>query len=145
MAPASQSSNSRNAEARLARLSRHCAALALLPVLAAALAPASANADLYQWTDEQGRTVISDMLPVDPGKVSGMKLLARTGKRAAQTPAANPISTVSRKERELEARIAELERQLQEQQSAPQPQSVPPVADSGGGYPVPAASHAPPG
>ena len=142
MAPASQLSHSGIAAARLAHLGRLWAALALLPVLAAVLAPASARADLYQWTDEQGGTVISDMPPVDPGKVSGMKLLARTGKRAAPNSAPDAQTAVNRKEQELEARIEDLERQLREQQSAPQPASVPPVADSSGNFPAPPAPDA---
>ena len=112
------------------------ALFALLSLIAAALASAGARADLYQWTDEEGRTVISDMLPVDPGKVSGVKLLARTSKAALAQPATMSPPAVDAKQHELEARIAELERQLQEQQSAPPPVQA---SDGGGYYPAPPA------
>ena len=137
MALASQLPYSKYTGPRPARLRGDARMLALLPLLAAVLAPASARADLYQWTDEEGRTVISDMLPVDPGKVSGVKLLARASKAAAARPATLSPPAADAKQQALEARIAELERQLQERQSA----SPPPVqASDGEGYcPAPPA------
>lgn len=137
MAVASQLPYSKCADARRARRRSGFALFALLSLIAAALAPASARADLYQWTDEEGRTVISDMLPVDPGKVRGMKLLARTSKAAAPALATTSPPAADAKQRELEARIAELERQLQEQQSAPPPPAQ--ASDGGGYYPAPPA------
>ncbi len=118
--------------------------LALLPVLAALFAPATAQADIYSWTDEQGRLVISDVRPVDPGKVSGMKLLAVTTKQAAQAPAAGSESTTGRKQRELEARIEQLERELQEQQSPQQPEAEPQAGDTADHYPAPPPPPPPP-
>src|SRR5512140_2158795 len=116
MAVVAQLSFSNPADRRPARLCARARMLALLPLLAAVLAPASARADLYQWTDEEGRTVISDRLPVDPGSVSGVKLLARARMAVAPLPAAAapPAPAADAKQQELEARIAELERQLQE-------------------------------
>jgi len=118
--------------------------LALLPVLAALFAPATAQADIYSWTDEQGRLVISDVRPVDPGKVSDMKLLAVTTKQAAQAPAAGSESATGRKQRELEARIEQLERELQEQQSAPQPEADSQAGDTADHYPAPPSPPPPP-
>ena len=137
MALASQLTYSNHAGVGPARHHSGFPLLALLPLIAAALVPANARADLYQWTDEDGRTVISDMLPVDPGRVSGMKLLARTSKAAAAQPATISTPAVDAKQQELEARVAELERQLQEQQSAPPPPVQ--ASDSGGYYPTPPA------
>lgn len=130
MAFASQLPFSRYAAARPARM------LALLPLLAAILSPAGARADLYRWTDEEGRTVISDMLPLDPGKVSGMKLLARASKAVTPAPATASVPAADAKQQELEARIADLERRLQEQPTAPAP---PAQASDGGYYPAPPA------
>ncbi len=137
MALASQLPYSKYADAQPAHRRSGFPLLALLPLIAAALIPASARADLYQWTDEEGRTVISDMLPVDPGKVSGMKLLARASKAVAAQPATISPPAADAKQRELEARVAELERQLQEQQSAPPPPAQ--ASDGGGYYPAPPA------
>lgn len=137
MALASQLPYSKYADAQPAHRRSGFPLLALLPLIAAALVPASARADLYQWTDEEGRTVISDMLPVDPGKVSGMKLLARASKAVAAQPATISPPAADAKQQELEARVAELERQLQEQQSAPPPPAQ--ASDGGGYYPAPPA------
>ena len=60
-----------------------------------------------------------------------MKLLATAGKPAARSAAMPPEPTVNSKERELEARIAELERRLQEQQAAQPAQA----SDLPGNYP----------
>lgn len=131
VALASQLPDSKNADARRRYGNRR--ALVLLPALAALLAPAGAWGDIYKWTDEQGGTVISDLPPTDPGKASDLKLLATTPKRAAQSPVTTPAPAPDTREQELEARVEELERELQEQQAA---QYAPPVAQAsdGGGY-----------
>lgn len=137
MALASSLTVSRNAAAWRASSGGRMRLLALLPVLAALLASATARADIYSWIDEQGRMVISDVRPVDPGKVSGMKLLAVTTTQAAQAPAAGSETAASRRQRELEARIEQLERQLQEQQSPQQPEEDPQAGDTADHYPAP--------
>lgn len=132
-------------------------ALALLALLAAVPAPAAA--DIYKWIDEQGGTVISDVPPMEPARVSGLKLLA-AGRRTAQarsgpeedeaeaaavpdaresdaSPRAREAVT-SRRQQELEAKIEELERRLQAQQSAPQ-QTPAPADGAGAYYPAPPA------
>lgn len=135
---------SRNAAAWRANSSGPMRLLVLLPVLAAVFASATARADIYSWTDEQGRLVISDVRPVDPGKVSGMRLLAVTSKQAAQAPAAGSEPAASRRERELEARIEQLERELQEQQSPPQPEENPQAGDTADHYAAPPPPPPPP-
>lgn len=135
MALASQLSGGRIAAAR--RSSGACRALALMPVFASLLAPASAWADLYKWTDEQGGMVISDIPPIDPSRVRGMKLLATASKPAARSAAISPEPAANTKERELEARIGELERQLREQQAAQQLQPLAQTSDTPGNTPEP--------
>lgn len=128
--------------------------LALLALLAAGPVPAAG--DIYKWTDAQGRTVVSDVPPMDPARVSGMKLLA-SGSRAAQPAQAAdaPRETqmeaeaaadaraaeAARRQEELETRIAELERQLQAQQAEPQPPPAP-IDEPGAYYPAPPAPEA---
>ncbi len=112
-------------------------ALAVLALAAAMFAPAGARGDIYKWVDEQGITVISDRAPADPGKVSAMKLLSKAPQSAARVPVSAPAPAQNAKEQELEARIEDLERQLQEQQTAPPP--APQVRDDGGYYPAPPA------
>ena len=137
MAPASHLPVSRNAAAWRAHGCGYLRVLALLPILAALLAPAIARGDIYTWTDEQGRTVVSDVPPVDPGKVSDLKLPAAASGPAAESPAAGSEPAAGRKEQELQARIEKLERQLEEQQSAQQRQAVPQASDAGSYYPAP--------
>jgi hypothetical protein len=105
--------------------------LALLALFAAV--PAFAAGDIYKWTDAQGHTVISDLAPVDPGKVSGLTLLVPASKRAAQAPGTVAVSADSRREQELEARVEELEREMQEQQTRVQ------SGDADAYYPPPPA------
>lgn len=137
MAPASHLPVSRNAAAWRAHSCGYLRVLALLPILAALLAPAIARGDIYTWTDEQGRVVVSDVQPADPGKASDLKLLAAASGPAAKSPAAGSEPAAGRKEQELQARIEELERQLEEEQSAQQRQAVPQASDAGSYYPAP--------
>jgi len=69
--------------------------------------PLSASATIYQWTDEQGHVVFGNQVPE-----SGAKNV-----RAVMKEDAVPANT----NRELEERIARLERQLQAAQAAPAP------------------------
>jgi len=97
---------------------RACArALAPLPVLVFLLAPASVRGDIYKWTDERGVTVISNVQPPSTAKTSGMELMATEARPAAAAPGAVTQATPSRTERALQARIENLERQLQAQQA----------------------------
>jgi hypothetical protein len=137
VAIASCSTYSGYTAAQPARLRGKSPALAMLALAAAVFAPASAQGDIYKWVDEQGITVISDRAPADPAKVSGMRLLSKAPQSAARVPVSAPDPAPSAKEQELEARIEDLERQLQEQQSTPPP--APQVSDDGGYYPAPPA------
>jgi hypothetical protein len=118
MAPASQLPGSRNAAAWFARIFSHAHALAPLPIVVVLLAPATVLGDIYKWTDEKGNTVISNVQPASTAKTSGMELLAKETRPAA--PAAGAAST--RTEQALQARIENLERQLQVQQAQGVPQ-----------------------
>lgn len=80
---------------------------------AAALAlPASASATIYKWIDENGRTVYSNRLPAS-GK------LAKQAKAVVEddSPAPDVAEQAAlARQRALEQRVAELERQLAAQQ-----------------------------
>ena len=86
--------------------------------LAALALPASASATIYKWTDENGRTVYSNRLPAN-GK------LAQQAKAVVEDESPPPEAAEQAalaRQRALEQRVAELERQL-----AAQPQYTPPV------------------
>jgi hypothetical protein len=138
MVPASCLPGSRNADAWLAPIHRSSRALALLPILLTLLAPATVRGDIYKWTDERGNTVISNVQPVTSSKVSDVELLATATKPATQSPAALPRQASTRTEQALEARIENLERQLQAQGYAQQPRADPQSSYSGDYYPTPA-------
>src|SRR5438874_12363886 len=91
--------------------------------------PLGASATIYQWTDEQGHVVFGNQVPE-----SGARNLHAVMKEDAAPPA--------KSQRELEERIARLERQLQAAPVAPAPApaayppSVPPIpADYHGAAP----------
>jgi hypothetical protein len=118
-------------------LARGCARLlAFLPICLLLFAPATVRADIYKWTDERGNTVVSNMQPVDPGTVSGVELVATSIKPATQYPPP-PSQSGTPTEQALAARIENLERQVQAQQYAQQPQGDPNADYSGGYYPAP--------
>src|SRR6267378_7271310 len=80
--------------------------------------PLGASATIYQWTDEQGHLVFGNQVPE-----TGARNLHAVMKEDAAAPA--------KSNRELEERIARLERQLQATQvapaAAPYPAPVPPI------------------
>jgi hypothetical protein len=82
----------------------------LLPALLLVI-PLGASATIYQWTDEQGHVVIGNQVP-ETG-VSNLRPIVK------EDPAP------SNSNRELEERIARLERQLQAAQAAPAPAPYP--------------------
>jgi hypothetical protein len=110
---------------------------ALLPLCIALLAPAIAWGDIYQWTDERGNTIISNVQPAKSAKVSDMELLVTANKPAAPYPAAPARQAATRTVPALEARIENLERQLQAQQDSQQPPD-PQSSAAEGYYPAPA-------
>lgn len=128
----------RNADAWFARTYRFSRVLALLPIFLTLFMPKTVWGDIYKWTDERGITVVSDVQPVNPDRVSDLELLATETRSATQSSVAPSQQAATRKERALEARIENLERQLQAQQYAQQPQVVPRSTYSGGYYPTPA-------
>ena len=82
----------------------------LLPALLLVI-PLGASATIYQWTDEQGHVVIGNQVP--ESGVSNVRAIVKE----------DPAPTNSN--RELEERIARLERQLQATQIAPAPAPYP--------------------
>lgn len=137
MALASHLPGSWNTAAWFARICGCSRALAPLPIFVLLFAPAPVRGDIYKWTDERGNTIISNVQPVGPGKVSGMELLAAETRPAAPSPVAGSQAAPARTEEALQARIENLERQLQAQQLAQQSQGVPQSNYSEDYYPAP--------
>jgi hypothetical protein len=131
----------RNFDAWFARVYGYSRVLALLPICLTILAPTTVRGDIYKWTDERGNTVVSNLRPVNPSTVSGVELVATVAKPAAQYPVTPSQQGSTRTEQALEARIEDLERQVQEQQYAQQPQVDPQSSYAGDNY---AASAPPP-
>jgi Domain of unknown function (DUF4124) len=98
---------------------------AFLSTFLSLLAPASAWADIYKWTDEQGNTVISNVRPTNPQKLTNFELIQKEAK-----PAATPMEQV------LLDRIDSLERRLQTQPYSPQLPAGSPASYYGGYYPL---------
>lgn len=138
MGLASHLPGSRNADAWFARIFGLSRLLALLPICLTLLAPATVRGDIYKWTDERGNTVISNVQPVKSSRVSDVELLAAATKPAMQLPAAPSQQAATPTEQALEARIEDLERQVQAQQYAQPPQVDPQSSYSGDYYPTPA-------
>lgn len=109
--------------------SRFCL-LAVLPALTSLAIPASAWGDIYKWTDEQGRTNISNIPPTKSGKVKIVETVLKETR-----PGSIPEHAATPTEQALLARIETLERQLQAPQYAPQAPAVPPPAPYGSYYP----------
>jgi len=113
-------------------------AAAALVLCFALVLPATARADIYKWTDEQGRTYLSNVPPAPSDKAKNVQLLVKENGPAAapaQARAATPT------EQALLGRIESLERQLQSQ-PAPAPMA-PPAMPYGSYYappPPPATS-----
>lgn len=103
---------------------------ALLLGLVSLLVPATVWGDIYKWTDENGRTNFSNILPTKSGKASNVELVVKEAK-----PTAIPDHRATPTEQALLARIENLERQLQAQQIAAP--AAPPPAPIGGYYSPP--------
>lgn len=136
MTLASSLAGSRNAAAWFARICGYSRSLVPLPFFVLLLAPAIARGDIYKWTDERGITVISNVQPANTAKASGMELLAVEAKPAAPAPGAASRAGPTRTEQALQARVENLERQLQAQQSALQAQGVPQPGYAADYYPA---------
>jgi hypothetical protein len=101
-------------------LARRAMAIAVVLMLLLVL-PATASADIYKWTDEQGTTVYSNTLPENPKRASNVE---RVAKERVVPPA----------EQALLERIDNLERRLQSRASAPPAPSVAPPDYNEGSY-----------
>ena len=60
----------------------------LLLVVTSLGIPAAALADIYQWTDERGKKVLSNVPPTTNDKAKDVKVFVKDDKAAAATPAA---------------------------------------------------------
>ena len=83
----------------------------LLPALLFVI-PLGASATIYQWTDEQGHVVFGNQVP-------------ETGARNVHAVMKEDPAAPAKNNRELEERIARLERQVQAAQVAPAPAPYP--------------------
>jgi hypothetical protein len=86
----------------------------ILPGLLALLISPNASGDIYQWTDEQGGTVISNVLPDSPKQAKNIERVVKE-----TPPAARAARTVTATEQALLDRIESLERRLQARQYPP--------------------------
>jgi len=109
---------------RLAPVRARCSLIALLPALILIAAPAIARGDIYKWTDEQGRTNLSNVLPATPGKAKDIELVLKETK-----PAVIPQHLATPTEQALLSRIENLERELQSRRYSTQAPGTPPPAD----------------
>jgi hypothetical protein len=112
-----------------------------LPVVLWFLVSASAWGDIYKWTDTQGNTVISNILPVNPKQAANVEKVLKEPNPVPQSPAgaANRVATPT--EQMLLDRIDSLERRLQAKSYTSPPQVTYP-SDYGSYYlpPPPPAS-----
>ncbi len=100
------------------------------------IVPVTARSDIYKWTDEQGRTIISNILPENPDKAKNVERIVKENKPAA--PAFKSAATPT--EQMLLDKIENLERRLQPRNFPPAPASATAPADyyyEGGYYPPP--------
>jgi hypothetical protein len=123
----------------------HLCAAGLLAALIGTFS-ATASADLYRWTDERGTTVLSNVLPANPKRVTNFEVVVKEPQSTASKAGMVRQHDVTSTEKLLLDRIDGLERQIQTQQSAretaivaaPPSESyygaMPPYAD-GYGYP----------
>jgi hypothetical protein len=93
------------------------AAVAFLAVLIGTFS-ASASADLYRWTDERGTTVLSNVLPANPKRVTNFEVVVKEPDSTASKAYTARQHEVTWTEKLLLDRIDGLERQIQTQQSA---------------------------
>ena len=108
---------------------------ALLPALISLVIPATAWGDIFKWTDEQGRMVVSNVPPTKSGKANNVQLLVEETRPATKAPASIREHVATPTEQALIAKIESLERQLQAPQYAAQAPTVPPPTPYGGYYP----------
>jgi hypothetical protein len=127
-----------NIDVWLARHRRSSRVLALLPVFLTLLVPATVRGDIYKWTDELGNTVVSNVRPVDSSRVSHLELLATETRPATRSSVVPSQQSATRTEQALEARIENLERQLQAQQYPQQAEIVTQPTYPVDYYPTPA-------
>src|SRR5438874_3517165 len=105
----------------------------LLPALLFVI-PLGASATIYQWTDEQGHVVFGNQVP-------------ETGARNVHAVMKEDPAPPAKTNRELEERIARLERQVQAAPApAPHPAALAPMPTDyyGGGAPYYPAMYPPP-
>jgi hypothetical protein len=94
-----------------------------LTALLLTLAATHASADVYKWADERGMTVISNIPPADPAKVTQLEVVLKEAKAPQMRPT----------EQMLLDRIERLERQVVAQES-PREQVVYRTPYPGGHY-----------
>ena len=114
-------------------------AAALIALVACVAVSTPARADIYKWTDEQGKVNFSNVPPKKAEKAKNVEIVVKEAEPRPLAPA--PVATPN--ERALLARIEMLERQLQPQpypmQSQPYPMQPPmdPMSMSYGHYSAP--------
>lgn len=95
----------------------------VLAVVALALAaPVAAQAPLYKWVDERGVVNYGDTPPVNAKKISQ---LDEATSSLSVVPGLSREELALARERDAEARIARLERELQEARERPAPPAAP--------------------
>ena len=102
----------------------------MFPALLSLAVPATAWADIYKWTDENGTTHFSNTRPDRSAKTKEVEVVIREAK-----PASSPDRPATRTEQVLLARVESLERQLDARQYAAQAPQAPPPATYSGYYP----------
>jgi hypothetical protein len=63
---------------------------ALLIALILLALPEIARGDIYKWTDDKGRTVLSNAPPPESGKAKNVELLVKEARPATKAPAPIP-------------------------------------------------------
>lgn len=97
-------------------------AAAALVLFVSFVIPATARADMYKWTDAEGRTFFSNVAPAPSDKAKNVQLLVKENAPSATAPAQGHAATPT--EQALLGRIESLERQLR-MQSSPAPMAPP--------------------
>jgi hypothetical protein len=110
---------------------RLCLSLLLPPLLSLAV-PATAWADIYKWTDENGGTVFSNVRPAKSARAKDVEVVVQQEAK----PVSIPDRAATRTEQALLARIDSLERRLETRQYATL-DAPPPVSYSGYYQPTP--------
>ncbi len=79
--------------------------------------PGAALADLYTWTDERGTTVISNVMPSNPRRVTNFEVVVREDPKQPATKPARDAYDRATTEKLLLDRIDGLEREMKAQQA----------------------------